>query len=883
MDTLERYAPNENLTRDEAAWRAANIVWHSADVFLDLGNATDAGQEGYLSSTTLRFSSGSTQTFIDFIHGGVDEIQVNGRMVAVDGAVLDSRIYLSDLQTTAVNTVVIAGRALYSRSGEGLHRFLDPQDQQTYLYTQFEPADARRVFACFEQPDLKTSYRFTVRGPESWHLASNQPAESQHIHEDGTKTVTFAPTPPISSYITSVLAGPYHVVRDEHSLTLKDGSELRIELAASCRAALAKDFDAEQILKVTKQGLSYFHELFDYPYPWGKYDSAFVPEYNLGAMENPGLVTFTERYVFTSHATEAQHEQRANTIMHEMAHMWFGDLVTMKWWDDLWLKESFADYIGTLANDVATDFTTAWTTFAARRKAWAYVADQMPTTHPIVADITDLQAADQNFDGITYAKGASVLKQLAAFVGAQAFRDAARSYFQKHEYGNTSLGDFLAALEEASGRDMGAWADAWLRTSGVPRLGIELAADQQGLVTSAALVQRGTDPLTGEGILRPHVLTVAGYDLREGRLVRTRGERVELIGERVALDFLVGTPAPDLLLPNDGDETYAVIEFDERSLRTLLQHLGSLTDSLPRATCWASLWDAVRGGRLATQHYVDAVLSHASTVQDAGVYAVLVDQLLNSVNRYLAPELRPTARQRAAEALTGWLGELEAGSDNQTTTARALARLARSGVAVEVVDSFLAPQPNPHRVNVDEQLLWLSWEAVAAARGLDETAQVRMHAALQENPTTIAQNAVRTARAARPEHAVKAKAFEEVFSARDDDGELSNDALSAIAEGFGMGSRELLAGFEETYWTRILQVFESMSMEFSTRIIRGLFPRNQDLSDTPQHNPALRAVTEWLEEHGTAPRALRRILIEEKAELERSLEAQQVSRRASGV
>ncbi|MEU3333121.1 aminopeptidase N [Glutamicibacter creatinolyticus] len=878
MDTLERYAPNENLTRDEAAWRAQNIIWHSADVELDVSNATDPNQGSYRSVTTLRFTSKHPQTFIDFIHDTVEEINVNGTMIAVDEAVVDARIYLQDLDIQAVNTVVITGRALYSRSGEGMHRFVDPQDGQTYLYTQFEPADARRVFACFEQPDLKTSYRFIVRGPEDWHLASNQPAESQNLHEDGTKTVTFAPTPPISSYITTVLAGPYHVVRDEHTVMLSSGEPLRIELAASCRVSLAEDFDAEEILKVTKQGLTYFHELFDYPYPWGKYDSAFVPEYNLGAMENPGLVTFTERYVFTSHATEAQHEQRANTIMHEMAHMWFGDLVTMKWWDDLWLKESFADYIGTLANDQATDFATAWTTFAARRKAWAYVADQMPTTHPIVADITDLQAADQNFDGITYAKGASVLKQLAAFVGDEAFRDAARAYFVKHEYANTSLDDFLAALEQASGRNMGDWADAWLRTSGVPHLGVELELDAQNVVRSAALVQGGTDPVSGEPILRPHVLTVGSYELEEGRLVRQDSQRVELNGERVELEFLVGRPAPAVLLPNDGDETYAIIEFDERSQQNLLQHLGGLNASLPRATCWASLWDAVRGARLAAQDYVAALLQHAATVEDAGVFAVLMDQLLTSVNRYLAPQLREDARQKAATALTGWLTQLEAGSDNQTTTARTLARLARAGVAEDVVDAFLASEPNQYGVKVDEQLQWLSWQALAAARGLDESDEVRMRAALDANPTSVAQNAVRTALAARPVSEVKEQAFAQVLQARDQDGELSNDALSATAEGFTIGSRELLAEFEERYWPQISEVFDSMSMEFSTRVIRGLFPRSQELSEEPDDNPALKAVTEWLEKNTQAPRALRRILLEERAELQRSLDAQRLSR-----
>ena len=540
VDILERYAPNENLRRDEAALRAADITWHFAEVQLDLSNAVDPAATSYQSVTTLNFDTASGETFVDFIHESVQEVLVNGNPIDLDDAVLDARIYLSGLRTDAPNTVKITGQAIYSRSGEGLHRFVDPQDGETYLYTQFEPSEARRVFACFEQPDLKTSYRFTLTGPSAWHLASNQPIVDEVFHENGTKTVACSPTPKISSYITAVLAGPYHVVRDEHVQQLADGEELVIEMAATCRASLAEHFDGEEILQLTSRGLAYFHELFDYPYPWGKYDSAFVPEYNLGAMENPGLVTFTERYVFTSHATEGQHEQRANTIMHEMAHMWFGDLVTMKWWDDLWLKESFADYIGTLANDAATDFTTAWTTFAARRKAWAYVADQMPTTHPIVADIPDLLAADQNFDGITYAKGASVLKQLAAFVGADAFRDAARSYFRTHAYGNTSLDDFLQALESASGRDMGQWADAWLKTSGVPKLRVDYAVDEAGLVTEATLVQFGTDPISGEPIRRPHVLTVGAYALAEGALTRSAVQSVELTGESAPLGFLVG-------------------------------------------------------------------------------------------------------------------------------------------------------------------------------------------------------------------------------------------------------------------------------------------------------------------------------------------------------
>ena len=878
VDTLERYAPNENLRRDEAARRAADITWHFAEVQLDLSNAVDPAATSYQSVTTLNFDTASGETFVDFIHESVQEVLVNGNPIDLDDAVLDARIYLSGLRTDAPNTVKITGKAIYSRSGEGLHRFVDPQDGETYLYTQFEPSEARRVFACFEQPDLKTSYRFTLTGPSAWHLASNQPIVDEVFHENGTKTVACSPTPKISSYITAVLAGPYHVVRDEHVQQLADGEELVIEMAATCRASLAEHFDGEEVLELTSRGLAYFHELFDYPYPWGKYDSAFVPEYNLGAMENPGLVTFTERYVFTSHATEAQHEQRANTIMHEMAHMWFGDLVTMKWWDDLWLKESFADYIGTLANDAATDFTTAWTTFAARRKAWAYVADQMPTTHPIVADIPDLLAADQNFDGITYAKGASVLKQLAAFVGADAFRDAARSYFRTHAYSNTSLDDFLQALESASGRDMGQWADAWLKTSGVPKLRVDYAVDEAGLVTEATLVQFGTDPISGEPIRRPHVLTVGAYALAEGALTRSAVQSVELTGESAPLDFLVGQPAPALVLPNDGDETYALIEFDPASRATLLANLSGLADSLPRATCWASLWDAVRSATLDAQSYAGAILDHAHTVADAGVFGVLTDQLVSTISRYAAPELRAGLRDRAAAVLTGWLTRFEAGSDQQMTTARTLVKLARAGVAGEVVDAFLAEGENQYAVPVDEQLLWDSYVALAASGRLDEAAEQRMHAAAKANPTSVALNAVRTALAARPDAQVKEHAFDTVLMARDEDGALSNDALSAVALGFSMGSASLLAPFEQRYWAAIQPVFETMSMEFATRVIEGLYPMNQDLEGAIEQNTALADATAWLERHDGAPKALRRILLEERDALQRALNAQAFSR-----
>ena len=467
---------NQNLSRDEAAARAALITTHSYDVSLDVRQAADPNVAGYTSRSIISFSAsepGAT-TFVDFIAGSVHSVFLNGKGLAVADVVDGSRIRLENLQPE--NQVTITGTALYSTSGEGMHRFVDPADGQCYLYTQYEPADARRVFANFEQPDLKAEFTFHVMAPSDWQVSSNgaEVLRTQLTSDPATSRWDFAPTKAMSTYITTVLAGPYFKAEDAWRGTLADGTVLDVPLALYCRASMAASFDTDALFRLTRNGLSFFNELFDFPYPWGKYEQAFVPEYNLGAMENPGLVTFTESYVFTSRAADSQYQARANTLLHEMAHMWFGDLVTMKWWDDLWLKESFADYMGTLGVDRTTDWDTAWVNFANNRKAWAYVQDQLPTTHPIVADIPDLEAAKQNFDGITYAKGASVLKQLVAYVGFEAFIAGSRQYFRDHAYGNTTLAELLAALSAASGRDLSEWARQWLQTSGISTLSSEI-------------------------------------------------------------------------------------------------------------------------------------------------------------------------------------------------------------------------------------------------------------------------------------------------------------------------------------------------------------------------------------------------------------------------
>ena len=872
---------NQNLSRSEAAERSRRLTVLSYDVELDLSSAPDLTEPAFGSRTTIRFecSEPGTATFLDFIHGGVDSVELNGRLLPVGDVVEDARIHLPSLQ--AVNSVTVQGRALYSRSGEGMHRFQDPADGQVYLYTQYEPADARRVFATFEQPDLKAPFTFHVTAPAAWQVRSNAP-ETARTEVTGVAgvpavRVDFAPTERISTYITAVLAGPYHREDSVWRHTLADGGELEVPLAVFCRASLAGHLDAEAVFETTRRGLDFFHELFDFPYPFGKYDQAFVPEYNLGAMENPGLVTFTEAYVFRSKATEAQYERRANTILHEMAHMWFGDLVTMKWWDDLWLKESFADFMGALAVDEATQFPDSWVSFANRRKAWAYVQDQLPTTHPIVADIGDLEAAKQNFDGITYAKGASVLKQLVAYVGFEAFRDAARTYFRRHAYSNTTLADLLRALEEASGRDMGTWARLWLQTAGVPVLELEVESDGSGTITSAAVRQQAHDPVTGTEVHRPHRMRLGLYEAAgDGALVRSESIELDVDGPRTEVPDLVGRRRPEFILPNDEDLTYASIRFDEASLRTFLAAPGRLSDPLARAVALSAVWNAVRDGLLPAQDYVEMALRAAAADPGAGVLQVLLDNARHAISRYASVPLRAELRSRLYDAAVDQLAESAPGSDRQLILARTVAVLGRSSQAHDALLRQLldtpAGQPSPAvpGLVVDAELRWLLLQALAATGSAD---LAELDAELKRDRTAAGRVGWSTAVAARPTAEAKTQAWRQVTGSAD----LSNELLSAAIAGFTIGDPGLREPWTEPYFTALRGFWSGHSIELASRLVRGLFPADADLApgaDPASHPVVVRAGT-WLSDNQDAPRALRRIILEEQDQLLRALRAQQ--------
>ncbi|KAA9134934.1 aminopeptidase N [Microbacterium caowuchunii] len=816
-----------NLTREETAARSAAVSVRRIRVELDLSGAPDAERTGFPTTTTLEFDATTAQTWVDFIGEDVQRVVLNGREVPVryDGA----RVLLDSL--APANVAQIHATGAYSRSGEGLHRFVDPVDGQTYLYTQYEPADARRVMACFEQPDMKAEYTFVVHAPAGWEVLSNQRAVAVREH-DGVQTVDFAPTAPLSSYITAVAAGPYTRVTGSWA---RDGQ--RIDLGVLCRASLAPYLEADEILEVTRQGLDFFTDAFAFPYPWGKYDQIFVPEYNLGAMENPGLVTFTEHYLSRGAATDAQRAARANTILHEMAHMWFGDLVTMRWWDDLWLKESFADYMGAHASAAATRFTDAWVTFANRRKAWAYQQDQLPTTHPIVADITDLEAAKLNFDGITYAKGASVLKQLVAFVGEEAFFEGARRYFAAHAFGNTELDDLLVELEAASGRDVRSWSRAWLETSGVSTLWLETDADG-----TRTLVQ--TDP-------RPHRLRVGLYAREADRLVRRDQLELDISTARTP----VSLPDADLVLLNDDDLTYAKIRLDDRSLDTVAASLSSLDDALARGLVWSALWNATRDGELSAARFLAIVRAHGPAESHIGLLTGVTANAAFAMAHYL-PDGERTAQQAAWLQMT-WeaLTAAEPGSDAQLVWARSFAAAsAVDDARMEDVRALLAGH-GPVGLPIDPDLRWQLITALATTGHL--TAE-GISAELARDDTASGRTAAIRALASRPDAQVRQEAWHAAW----EDDALSNEHLDAVISGFRAGGRrDLVRGFDAEYFARIEPAWRSRSIELARRLVLGLFPSAESLD----------AVDAWLAEHADAPAALRRLVREQRDHLARDL------------
>ncbi|QKW49889.1 aminopeptidase N [Streptomyces buecherae] len=866
--------PGTNLTREEAQERARLLTVDAYEIELDLSGAQEGGT--YRSVTTVRFDSaeGGASSFIDLVAPAVHEVVLNGTALDAAEVFADSRIALPDLRAGRNELRVVADCA-YTNTGEGLHRFVDPVDQQAYLYTQFEVPDARRVFASFEQPDLKATFQFTVVAPEGWTVISNSPTP-----EPKDRTWTFEPTPRISSYITALIVGPYHSV---HSTYEKDGRS--VPLGIYCRPSLAEYLDADAIFEVTRQGFDWFEEKFDYAYPFAKYDQLFVPEFNAGAMENAGAVTIRDQYVFRSKVTDAAYEVRAATILHELAHMWFGDLVTMEWWNDLWLNESFATYAEAACQAYApgSKWPHSWTTFANQMKTWAYRQDQLPSTHPIMAEINDLDDVLVNFDGITYAKGASVLKQLVAYVGQDEFFRGVQAYFKRHAYGNTRLSDLLGALEETSGRDLKTWSKLWLETAGINILRPEIETDADGIITSFAVRQEAPALPTGakgEPTLRPHRIAIGVYDLdANGKLVRGSGVpdgedwgRIELDvdGELTPVPQLVGKPRPAVVLLNDDDLSYAKVRLDEESLRQVTQHLGDFAESLPRALCWASAWDMARDGELATRDYLELVLSGIGKESDIGVVQSLHRQVQLALDAYAAPAWRETGLAKWGEAALEQLRAAAPSSDHQLAWARAFAATARTDDHLDLLAALLDGSQTIEGLAVDTDLRWSLLLRLAATGRADDAA---IDAELERDKTSAGEQHAASARAARPTPEAKA----EVWAAVVESDALPNAMQEAAINGFVQADqRELLAPYAEKYFAAVKGVWEDRSHEIAQQIAVGLYPSLQISQAT------LDATDAWLASAEPSA-ALRRVVTENRAGVERALRAQRADADAAAA
>jgi aminopeptidase N len=795
------------------------------------------GDETFGSDTTVRFRchKPGTSTFIEFIGPAISRAELNGKALPA-AAFAGGRLKLKNL--AAENTLAVSSTAAYMHDGTGLHRFQDPVDGLVYLHSQFASYDAHRVFACFDQPDLKATYSFEVKAPDDWIVVSNTPGKR------GAGSVwTFPTTKVMSTYLAAIVAGHYHAVHQEHH---------GIQLGIYCRQSLMKYLDPDEIFEVTRQGLDYFEERFAYPYMFGKYDQLFVPEFSAGAMENAGCVTFTEYYLFRSRVTEGARMRRSETILHEMSHMWFGDLVTMRWWDDLWLNETFATYMGNICNADATRFKNAWTSFAMGYKAGAKAQDQLPTTHPIVADIPDVESVLLNFDAITYNKGGAVLKQLVAWVGDDAFFRGVGAYFKRHEYGSTELTDFLAALEEASGRDLKSWSRAWLEQPGVNTISARLKTE--GARIKAATLLQEAPPL--HPTLRPHRLRIGLFDMEGKALVRRRSVELDIDGASTPVPQLAGEQVPDLLLVNDDDLTYTKVTLDERSLATLKTHLRGLDDALARALLWEDLWDMVRDAQLQAADYIETSLANIDVESDPTIVGTLLGRMTGALETYGDPRNRAALREAVAQGAKQRLSRLAPASDLQLLWTTAFISNARQPDDVAWVRGLLNGSTKLDGLDVDFSV---RWSAVNTLATIGADGEELIAAELQRDPTDQGRRAAASARAARPLAEAKAEAWAGVSG---DD--LSLAMKRALAAGFHRADQEeLLSAYVQPYFENLLPIWESKVIEEALEFVKSMYP------ETVVRQEVVDLTDGWLARELPGP--IRRSLLESQDNVRRAL------------
>jgi aminopeptidase N len=836
------------LTRDEAATRAARVGPIAYDIALEL----TAEQATYRGEARIRFPvSGTADLFLDFRGGTIERLEVNGTSVAQPERP-GARIVLPGRLLAPETSVRVVYENAYDLTGDGFHRFVDPVDGEVYVYSNFEPFEAHRLFPCFDQPDLKGTLAIRATVPAAWAVISNNPVEAVDEAPDGRRTHRFSTTPPISTYLAAVIAGPYVGVHAQHR---------GIPLGVWSRRSLAQFVDADEIFGITGQGMDFYADLFARPYPFAKYDQLFVPEFNAGAMENAGAVTFTEQHVYRDPPTETQRLGRAETVLHELAHMWFGDLVTMRWWDDLWLNESFATYVSNLALSEATRFEGAWRAFHADLKRWGYQADDRSTTHPISGIVADTDATFYNFDGITYGKGAAVLKQLVAWVGPEAFAAGLRVYFDRHAWGNASLADFLAALEEGSGRDLGDWSRRWVETASLNTLAARWTAPD-GRIDRLELAQDAPD---SHPTLRPHALEIA--------LVRSApdgGTTVDVVPVQIDaaetwVEAAVGLAAPSLVFPNHGDHAYAKVLLDAASRAALPDLLPRLEDPLLRQLLWGSLWQMVRDGQHPSTAFLELVCEVLPRETDDEIVNAALDAARGAIARYV-PEARRVAAARSfvATALRALHG-LPPGDLRRLWLRAAIGTLADpddAALLVGLVDGTLElPE-----VAIDQEMRWGIVTAASAfgLAGADE----RIARELARDRTDRGERFALTAAVAAPTVTAKAEAWARIHA----EGYGSLHRTRAVMLGFNHAHQAtLLAPYVDAFFEAAPRVVEGHEHAFSNAYVARLFPAYRVEPDVVARARAVAAA------EGDRLPALRRLLLEAADDLERAITCRAVA------
>lgn len=840
--------PGVNISRAEAAERASHLQVESYKVTLDV----TTGEDTFYSKSEVRFSCSTPgySTFIDACGKRVISATLNGAVV--DATAFDGEsIFLTNLAEQ--NHLVIELDGIYSKSGEGLQRSVDPSDGEIYLYSQGETAYSRHMFPCFDQPSLKATFTLTVTTPGHWAAISNNPVESKEV--TGEKAIwKFTTTPRIPMYLAALIAGPYSHVQDVYK------GQKDVPLGIYCRKSMEQYLDPEDIFLLTKQGFEYFEKTFGLAYPFDKYDQIAVVDFNFGAMENAGAVTFREDVlVFRSHVPEKMYMSRANVILHEMAHMWFGDLVTMSWWDDLWLNESFAEFMAYLAMAEGTRFKGGWAGFNSERKNWAYRQDQLSSTHPIVADMVDIEAVNANFDGITYAKGASVLQQLVFHVGRENFISGLQKYFAKHAWANTTLKDLFDELEATSGRSLDTWAATWLQTAGVNTLSPELEFEGD-TYASVAIKQLAPAVPAGSTELRPHRLAIALYDIAGDAIKLRTSIELDVAGPLTVVPDFTGEKIADLLLINDRDLSYAKLRFDPRSLQTLKTHLGKISDPLTRALCWAAVWDMHRDGEISTNDFLDIAFAGLPGENDDAVVNITLTQMYTSVEAYCTDDQRNEMRLKIANGLNELTKSAAPGSDLQLIFARAFAQNAVTSADIDSVRALLNGAAPGLVVDAD-----LRWFFIIALAERSAISKAELDAELEQDNTTSGNCFYETAVSASPTVEAKDYAWNKIVNE-----EIQTSIRSALVLGFQRPiQRELLAKYVDRYFDSIISVWESKSYEGAAKIVSGLYP-TWVLSQVTIDKTEL-----WLSTTGEdSPAVLRKLVVEARDGLVRALKVQ---------